>query len=625
LIRSSALLTAVAMAMLIAGVAAANLGLIYLSIAVSILAAVTLAAGVLLRRRELFGEAAAAPTSAQPGPAAGEKAKAPPVPVRPASGDQITADRGGRREDDRRDREQQGDLAAGPRQAGSGTAADTGPARWPASIAAKGAPATARRGGGRPAGRGRAARSPSAGEPAARKPGARGAARGDRAVGEPGDREPAEREPTAQDATGRDRAGAARDRHSGPDQEPAAARQDREHAGRGRGRAGERGRAAAASAGHARTASGQDRDRETAARTGREQAGRERDEAAVGQQAEAFRLPPPSERTRARAEELSRAISGDVGADDFWDRVSDELTGSGSQGQPAWPATAGPRAMGTGDAVDRDAGDRDVIPRPSGPPEEERGRDEQLAGSGAESNRDRVVPPYVDELARRDGQQRDLEPRPAGPDEPGDDAARAGAAAGAAGRSVWSAWSSARTGTQDAAADAEAAGPDSAAHGERASGPEAAGAAAGTEPDAAGESGDHRAEPAIRGDDTAATGAGHAADTGAPAGRNQLAEVSGSGEHQEPGAPGGAAPSGADRPDGAEAPAETAGAGADVSTSLDDEVKMVPGVPRYHRRGCILIRFLSDSDLETIPRRAAKAAGSVPCKACQPDEPASAG
>ena len=202
MIRSSALLTAVAMAMLIAGVAAANLGLIYLSIAVSILAAVTLAAGVLLRRRELFGEAAAAPTSAQPGPAAGEKAKAPPVPVRPASGDQITADRGGRREDDRRDREQQGDLAAGPRQAGSGTAADTGPARWPASIAAKGAPATARGGGGRPPGRGRAAGSPSARELAARKPGARGA--GDWAEGEPGDREPAEREPAAQDATGRE-------------------------------------------------------------------------------------------------------------------------------------------------------------------------------------------------------------------------------------------------------------------------------------------------------------------------------------------------------------------------------------------------------------------------------------
>ena len=41
MIRSSALLTVVAMAMLVAGVSAANLGLIYLSIAVSIVAAVT--------------------------------------------------------------------------------------------------------------------------------------------------------------------------------------------------------------------------------------------------------------------------------------------------------------------------------------------------------------------------------------------------------------------------------------------------------------------------------------------------------------------------------------------------------------------------------------------------------
>ena len=663
MIRSSALLTAVAMAILIAGVAAANLGLIYLSIAVSILAAATLAVGVLLRRRELFGEAAASPKSAQPGPAAAETAKARPVPVRSASGDQITADHSGRSGGGRGDRDQQGDLAAQPRKAGSGTAADTDPARWPASIAAKGAPATARSGGARPAGRGRAARSPSAREPATRKPGARGAARGGWAVGEPGDREPAEREPAAQDATGRDavptgstergagwpprpgreagpgrppgpvqdragaardrdpsrdragtardrnssrdRAGARRDRNSEPDQEPAAARQNREHAGRGRGRGGERDRAAAASAGRAGTASSQDRDQETAARTGREQSGPGRDEAAAAQQAEGFRLPPPSERTRARAEQLSRAIPGDVGGDDFWDRVSGELTGNGNQDQPAWPATAGPRAMGTGDAGDRHAGDRDVIPRPSGPP----GRDEQLTGPGAEPNWDRVVPPYVDKLARRHRQQRDPEPTPAGADEPGDDAARAVAVAGPAAGSAWSAWSSARTGGQDAAADAEEAGPDSVDPGERAPRPETADTAAGPRPDAAGESGDHQAEPAIRRDGAAATGAGTAGDTGAPAGGSQPAEVSGSGEHED---------AGADGPD------ETAGAGAVGSTSSDDEVTMVPGVPRYHRRGCILIRFLSESDLETTTWRAAEAAGSVPCKACQPGKPASA-
>ena len=91
MIRFSALLTAVAMAVLVAGVSAANLGLIYLSIAVSILAAITLAVGVLLRRREIFGGAEATPRSTQPGWAAAETAKAGPVPVRPAADDRVTA------------------------------------------------------------------------------------------------------------------------------------------------------------------------------------------------------------------------------------------------------------------------------------------------------------------------------------------------------------------------------------------------------------------------------------------------------------------------------------------------------------------------------------------------------
>ena len=66
---------------------------------------------------------------------------------------------------------------------------------------------------------------------------------------------------------------------------------------------------------------------------------------------------------------------------------------------------------------------------------------------------------------------------------------------------------------------------------------------------------------------------------------------------------------------------EDADQAADAAAPLGDEVTMVPGVARYHRRGCILIRFLSDGDLETMTRREAEAAGSVPCKACQPDKP----
>jgi hypothetical protein len=65
---------------------------------------------------------------------------------------------------------------------------------------------------------------------------------------------------------------------------------------------------------------------------------------------------------------------------------------------------------------------------------------------------------------------------------------------------------------------------------------------------------------------------------------------------------------------------EKGGSGA---TPLDGEVTVVPGVSRYHRRGCILIRFLSDGDLETMTRGEAETAGSIPCKACQPDKPLS--
>ena len=98
MIRSSALLTVAAMAMLVAGVFSASLGLIYASIAVSILAALTLGVGVLLRRRELFGEAAAG--DIRPGWAAAEVAgarsagiRAGQDPCRRAQADRCSADR----------------------------------------------------------------------------------------------------------------------------------------------------------------------------------------------------------------------------------------------------------------------------------------------------------------------------------------------------------------------------------------------------------------------------------------------------------------------------------------------------------------------------------------------------
>ena len=51
----------------------------------------------------------------------------------------------------------------------------------------------------------------------------------------------------------------------------------------------------------------------------------------------------------------------------------------------------------------------------------------------------------------------------------------------------------------------------------------------------------------------------------------------------------------------------------------DQPVTVVPGVPRYHRSDCILIRFMGDSDLQKMPVEAAKKNGCIPCRACHTD------
>jgi hypothetical protein len=55
------------------------------------------------------------------------------------------------------------------------------------------------------------------------------------------------------------------------------------------------------------------------------------------------------------------------------------------------------------------------------------------------------------------------------------------------------------------------------------------------------------------------------------------------------------------------------------TTPAGQPVTVVPGVPRYHRSDCILIRFMGDSDLQKMPVEAAKKNGCSPCRACQPD------
>jgi hypothetical protein len=49
-------------------------------------------------------------------------------------------------------------------------------------------------------------------------------------------------------------------------------------------------------------------------------------------------------------------------------------------------------------------------------------------------------------------------------------------------------------------------------------------------------------------------------------------------------------------------------------------VTVVPGVARYHRSECILIRFLGAGDLEIMTRQEAEEAKFAACRACQPDQ-----
>ncbi|HEY2519442.1 MAG TPA: hypothetical protein VGJ19_04985 [Streptosporangiaceae bacterium] len=59
--------------------------------------------------------------------------------------------------------------------------------------------------------------------------------------------------------------------------------------------------------------------------------------------------------------------------------------------------------------------------------------------------------------------------------------------------------------------------------------------------------------------------------------------------------------------------------GHDDPVTDDQNVTVVPGVPRYHRSECILIRFMGDNDLQRMPVEQAREAGCTPCRACQPD------
>ncbi len=65
-----------------------------------------------------------------------------------------------------------------------------------------------------------------------------------------------------------------------------------------------------------------------------------------------------------------------------------------------------------------------------------------------------------------------------------------------------------------------------------------------------------------------------------------------------------------------------AGSGTSGLVGPAESVRVVPGIARYHRKDCLLIRFLGEADLQVMTRKDAAAGGCVPCRACQPDQAA---
>jgi hypothetical protein len=69
------------------------------------------------------------------------------------------------------------------------------------------------------------------------------------------------------------------------------------------------------------------------------------------------------------------------------------------------------------------------------------------------------------------------------------------------------------------------------------------------------------------------------------------------------------------KPGGA-TPAKAAGS-VDTSSIM---VRIVPGITRYHKEDCLLIRFLAADDLEVMSLKSATDEGYFACKACKPDQ-----
>jgi hypothetical protein len=560
-IRFSALLVAAAIALLVTGVIASSLPLVYVSIGVCTIAGFLLAIGVFRHRQEIFGVEGAVVRLGPP--------DAVPVPHRPSlAGGSAPAGR-----------------AAGSATSDSPTGSAPGPAR---GTAPRGAP------GGRPSGR----------EPAGGAPPGKGGPRG-----------PGSPRPTTAPKRGaddpfwqrvsdefgsigmRDPGAAAQPRAEDPKRPEPTSPEVNQGSGSGP-RLPASGDAGSGSRSPAGAGSG--------TRPGPRSAEPPWPGAAAWRPPadETFRKPAPSPPSSSPP------------------TSSPPPPGPASDSAAPWPAAAAwPAAAGwRSDTREPATGQERAGDSPGARP-----------GNGEPSGPDTAAAPAAPDLFTRSaavGGQHG--PRAAEPDVPvGKDDAPTGAS-----RAEDASHATAGNGGEDAADEdsltghaadqptPEHAGPDTAADAGRVELADSSADASSAGPEPAQDAG-----PAGRAGTAADAGPAGRSDSAADvgqAGRSDSADDPGSGGSDWSGVTGqaddDAEPAVTDSPGGDRGAAESGEPAGAEAASASVDVTVVPGVARYHRSECILIRFLGPDDLEIMTRQAAEAVSCVPCRACQPDK-----
>jgi hypothetical protein len=545
-IRFSALLVVLAIGLLVAGVVASSLLMVYISIAVCAVAALVLAAGVLWHWSEIFGGGEAQPASSA---ASGlVQATAPtPVPARPVPAGTASASTGADSPDIR---------AAEPVDAGYGA---SGPE---VAVPGREADPAARRGRGR----GEEADRPASPGPADRPP--------DRSRRD--DRRPGHKEPRGRPSR--------RPAEPAPPQveQPPASRPD---------------------------------DLWERVNEELESAGK-RDTGALTWPATEFTaIPPAGDEAAPSGGQPSGPASG--GGGDWWQPAASRQPPASSEAEPD-AGQAGEPAASAG----RNGGDREIRESPAG--------ELQFSDLGASDLRAREASAVDEDARAEDAATKDAPAQGTGK----------GTAAQGTGKDTAAQGSSKEAPAEDSATDTpaqEASAGDTPAKDAAATSAAAAGTAGTTGADE-----DRAADEAAPAPDGAASEDGTAGDSAPPwtiaswrtgPGPADEQPTAGADEDAAPADEGAtsadeaevdeaAAPGPGEKPNPAEGwlAAGMVKQAAKPQATGQIEVTVVPGVARYHRSRCILIRFLGADDLEVMPRQQAQDAGFVACRACQPDE-----